>query len=316
MAIKPARLLPGDTVAIVSPASPPAEPKNFELAAKALEKLGYRARVMANARKRHGFLAGSDEQRAADLMRAFADRNVKAIWCMRGGHGATRLLPLLDYPVIRKNPKIFLGYSDVTALHCALLSHANLVTFHGPMLNADVVTQRFPAFTRDGFFRTLADPAAAGSICTGYSERTVRVLRGGVAEGELLGGNLTMLCSLLGTPWQPSFKRKILFFEDVNEAPYRVDRMLAQLSNAGLLKEVAGVGVGRCHQCEDATASKRREFRQSLEDVLRDWLLPLKVPVVAGLPFGHVHVNATLPLGVRARLDGRGDLSIMAGAVR
>ncbi len=317
MHTKPKRLQSGDTIAIVSPSSPAAIPKNIDRAVAMLEALGYRVKVAANARKRHGFLAGSDRERASDLMSVFTDREVKAILCVRGGYGATRILPLLDYAAIRRNPKIFVGYSDITALHCALLTKANLVSFHGPMLNADFVKNGFPKFIRESFFRTLTQAGAAGSILQGYKAKTVSVLRGGVARGELIGGNLSLLCSLIGTPWLPSFRRKILFLEDVNEAPYRVDRKLTQLLNAGLLQQVAGVAVGLCADCKDTTAKKRGEFRQTLEDVLRERLSPLKIPVVTGLPFGHVPTNATLPVGVRVTLDGRaGDLIVDTSAVR
>ena len=317
MPIKPKRLQPGDTIAVVSPASPPPDARNIDRAVAMLEALGFKVKLAPNARRRHGFLAGSDRERAADLMRAFTDRSVRAILCVRGGHGATRLLPLLDYRAIRAHPKIFVGYSDLTALHCALLTQANLVTFHGPMLNADFVANGFPKFTRESFFRTLMQPSASGGICQGYKAKTVSVLRGGVATGELIGGNLSMLCMLVGTPWLPPFRRKILFIEDVSEAPYRIDRMLTQLLNAGLLQQVAGVAIGQCAGCVDATARKRGEYRQSLEDVLGERLLPLKIPVVTGLPFGHVVNNATLPIGARVTLDGRkGDLVIAVSAVR
>ncbi|MCX6894787.1 MAG: LD-carboxypeptidase [Verrucomicrobia bacterium] len=317
MPLKPARLLSGDTIGVVSPASPPADARNIDRAVAALEALGYRVKLMPRARQRHGFLAGSDRDRAGDLMRAFTDHKVKAILCVRGGHGVTRILPRLDFAAIRRNPKIFVGYSDLTALHCALRSHANLISFHGPMLNADFVTHRFPKFIRESFLRTLTQPSAPGGICTGYQGKTVSVLRGGTATGELIGGNLTMLCALLGTPWQPSFRRKILFFEDVNEPPYRFDRLLTQLLNAGLLQQVAGIAIGLNADCVDRTARRGGEFRQTLADVFRERLLPLRVPVVAGLPFGHVAANATLPVGLRVTLDGRaGDLVIPTGAVR
>ncbi len=317
MPTKPERLLPGDTIAVISPASPPPDPKNIALAAAALESIGYKVRLANNVRLRHGFLAGSDRDRAGDLMRAFADRKVSAILCIRGGHGVTRILPRLDFAAIRKQPKILVGYSDLTALHCALRTRANLISFHGPMLNADFVANGFPKFTRESFFRTLTQPAAPGGIRTGYKGKTISVLRGGSASGELIGGNLTMLCALLGTPWQPSFRRKILFIEEINEAPYRIDRMLTQLLNAGLLQQVAGIAIGLCEGCVDATARRGGEFRQTLADVFRERLLPLKIPVVTGLPFGHVAANATLPVGARAMLDGRaGDLIITAGVVR
>src|SRR4051812_48273013 len=167
MPTRPKRLQSGDTIAIVSPSSPPANAKNIDRAVAMLETLGFHVQLGANARKRNGFLAGSDRERAGDLMRAFTDRKVNAILCVRGGHGATRLLPLLDYAAIRRNPKIFVGYSDITALHCALLKKANLITFHGPTLNADFVTNGFSRFVRESFFRTLRAPEAAGSICHG-----------------------------------------------------------------------------------------------------------------------------------------------------
>jgi muramoyltetrapeptide carboxypeptidase len=316
MPIKPQRLQPGDTVGVIAPASPPADPANIDRAVDILHALGFKVKVGANVRKRRGFLAGSDRERAGDLMKMFTNREVRAVLCVRGGHGVTRLLPLLDFEEIRRHPKIFAGYSDITALHCALLQRANLVSFHGPMLNADFVKHRFPPFTRDGLFRTLTQPAAPGSICQGYRGKTVSVLRGGIATGALVGGNLSILCALLGTPWQPSFRRKILFFEEVNEAPYRVDRLLTQLLNAGLLQQAAGIAIGLNPGCEDRSVRRRNEFRQTIMDVFRDRLLPLQVPVVAGLPFGHVPLNATLPLGVPAMLDGnRGDLVVTGPAV-
>lgn len=317
MPTKPERLSPGDRIAVVSPASPAADAQNLDRAVAMVEALGFQVQLARNVRARHGFLAGSDRDRAGDLMRAFSDGKVRAILCVRGGHGVTRLLDRLDFETIRAHPKIFVGYSDLTALHAALQQRANLISFHGPMLNADFATHGFPKFTRESFLRTLTQPAAPGSICAGYKGKTVSVLRSGKAVGELMGGNLTMLCALLGTPWQPSFRRKILCLEDVNEAPYRVDRMLTQLLNAGLLQQVAGVAVGLCAGCEDATVRRGGEYRLSLADVLRERLLPLRVPVVAGLPFGHVATNATLPFGARALLDGRaGDLISTTGAVR
>ena len=315
MPIKPPRLQPGQTIAIIAPSSPLVAAANLERAVEKLHALGFKTLLGRSVKHRHGFLAGTDRERAGDLMRAFTNPRVHAILCVRGGHGATRLLPLLDYQVIAAHPKIFVGYSDVTALHCAIRQRANLVTFHGPMLNADFVTNQFPPFVRDSFFRTLMHPKPAGGI-RGHV-KGISILRGGTARGELIGGNLTVLCSLLGTPWQPDFRRKLVFLEEINEAPYRVDRLLTQLLNAGLLQQAAGIALGQCAGCTDATAGKAREFRQTLDDVLRERLLPLKLPVVSGLPFGHVRDNATLPVGVRATLDARkGDLVIEAAAVK
>ena len=351
--LKPNRLSYGDTIGIVSPASAPPDPKSIDRSVAALHRLGFTTRLARNVRKRWGFLAGSDRERAADLMQMFADRNVQAIICTRGGYGTSRLLPLLDYEVIRRNPKVFVGYSDITSLHCAFLKNAGLVSFHGPMLNSDFVKENMPEFTLQSFLRVVMEPCAPGRIsgtgtsrsaagsstgkavasvtgieCSGAAAgRTVPVparvrnacsiLRPGRATGPLIGGNITLLCATLGTPWQPSFKNAILFFEDLNEEPYRYDRSLTHLLNAGVLRQVSGIAIGINKNCADPKAKKTREYRQTLEDVFRDRLLPLKVPVVMNLPFGHIRHNATLPIGVRATLDGqRGDLVIEEAAVR
>ncbi len=320
MPILPERLHPGDTVALVAPASPPPDPRAIDLSISALEELGFRVKLAPHARQRYGFLAGADRERAGDLMRMFGDRKVKAIFCVRGGYGTGRLLSLLDYGIVRRNPKIFVGYSDITALHCALLRKANLLSFHGPMLSSDIIKPDFPAFARESLLRALMGaptlPGAAGIGCD-CPLKTVSILRRGMASGQLIGGNLSLLCALLGTPFQPSFKGKILFLEDVDEPPYRLDRMLTHLLNAGVLQTVAGVAVGVCEHCADPKAKTAREYRQTLDDVLKERLLPLKVPVVTGLPFGHTRYNATLPIGGRVLLDAmRGDLVITGPVVR
>ncbi|MCS7338758.1 MAG: LD-carboxypeptidase [Verrucomicrobiae bacterium] len=302
--IKPPRLEPGDTIGVVAPASPPAAPDAIDRGIAALESLGFKVRLGRHARARLGFLAGPDRDRAADLMRMFTDRQIKAILCVRGGYGAGRLLPLLDYDLIRRHPKIFAGQSDITALLCALRRMAGLVTFHGPMLIGGFAQTRLPAFTRQSFMRTVCRPEPPGNVSDGHRGHTVKVLREGIATGELIGGNLSVLCSLLGTPYQPDFRGRILFFEDVNEPPYRIDRLLTQLLNAGLLQQVAGIAIGINRNCADTGPARAGERRQTLEEVLQDRLVPLKVPVVVGLPFGHVPFNATIPIGVHATLDG------------
>ena len=317
MPTKPDRLNYGDTIGIVAPASAPPDPKNIDRSVAVLERLGFKAKLAPNVRKRWGFLAGSDRDRASDLMKMFTDHQAKAIICVRGGYGTSRLLPLLDYRTIRANPKIFLGYSDITSLHCAFLVKSNLVSFHGPMRNSDFVKTDFPDFTLQSFLKTLMQPFAPGSICDGYKRKTVTILRRGKATGPLIGGNITLLCASLGTPYQPSFKNGILFFEDLDEVPYRFDRMLTQLHNAGLLQQIAGIAIGINANCKDPKAKHAKEYRQSLEDVFKERLLPLKVPVVAGLPFGHIPLNATLPVGVLVTLDAvKGDLTIDEPAVK
>jgi len=315
--IKPERLRFGDVVGLAAPASAPTNPEEVDHALTALNRLGFKARLAPNVRRRLGFLAGTDEQRADDLMSLFADREVKAIFCLRGGYGSARLLRWLDYGLIRKHPKILIGFSDITALHGALLARARLASFHGPTLNTSLADDAPPGFLLQSLWRTVMEPVAAGSICAGYAQNTVSILRGGVASGQLIGGNLSVFCASLGTPFQPHFKNNLLFFEDVDEPPYRFDRMLTQLGNAGLLQQVAGVAVGLNHHCEDPEAGKSSEYLQTLGDVLAERLQPLGVPVVTGLPFGHVPWNATLPVGLTARLDAdQGDLVLTEAAVR
>jgi len=301
--IRPSRLSPGDTLGIIAPASAPPDPKNVDRAIAGLEKLGYKTKLAPNVHKRWGYLAGSDRDRASDMMRMFTDKKVNAILCVRGGYGTARLLPLLDYRSIRANAKIFVGYSDITSLHCAFLMNAGLISFHGPMLNSDFALPELPDFTVQSFLRTLASADNQENIADGYPGKTVKVLRRGIAQGQLIGGNIALLCTVIGTPWQPSFKNAILFLEDVGEAPFRWDRMFTYLSNCGLLQQVAGIAIGLNADCEDPQAKTAKEYRQTLDEVLRDRLLPLKIPIVTGLPFGHVPMNATLPVGIRVELD-------------
>jgi muramoyltetrapeptide carboxypeptidase len=320
--IKPERLNFGDTVGIVAPASPPPDPTSIDRGIAGLENLGFKTKLGRNLRRRRGFLAGTDRERAGDLMEMFVEPKVKAILCLRGGYGTGRLLSRLDYRMIGRNPRIFVGFSDITALHCALLTQAGLISFNGPMLNSTLAQPATPEFTLHGFLRTLMHASAPGSICQGLTQKAVAVLRRGKASGPLLGGNLSLLCTTLGTPYQPPFKERILFLEDVDEVPFRFDRMLTHLMNAGVLQQVAGVAVGINANCverrrpDDGTTGKP-EYRQTVEDVLKERLRPLGVPVVMGLPFGHISGIATLPFGVRATLDGnKGDLIITEPAVR
>lgn len=313
--LKPERLCPGDTVGLITPASAPPDPKSIERAAAALEKLGYKPKLGKNIRARHGFIAGTDRERAADVMAMFADQRVKAIFCLRGGYGCTRIMDRLDLDVIRRNPKIFSGYSDITAFHNIFASQLNLVSFHAPMWNGALADPKVPAFTKNSFFKTITEAEPAGNICDGYDKKTVSILRSGIAEGRLVGGNLSLICATLGTPYAPSFKNKILFFEDISERPYRLDRLLTHLWTAGVLSQVAGVAVGVNADCDEKRAGK--EYYQNGIDVVKERLAKLRVPVVTGLPFGHVDLNATIPVNALARLDAkRGDLIILESAVK
>lgn len=315
--IKPERLCPGDTVGVIAPASAPPDPKAVDRAAAGLEQLGFKPKLGRNVRARLGFLAGTDRERATDLMAMFTDKRVKAIICLRGGYGTARILDRLDYNIIRRHPKILSGYSDITSLHFAVAKSTGLVCFHAPMLNGELADPRTPQFARDSFLRTVTEASPAGSICNGSDNGTISIVRRGTVEARLVGGNLTLICASLGTPYAPSFKDKILFFEDIGEKPYRLDRSLTHLLNAGVLSQVAGVAVGVNKDCHDPNAKPGGEYRQTGADVIKERLSSLNVPVVSGLPFGHVDMNATIPLGVSAKLDGeQGDLIITEAAVR
>jgi len=214
MPLKPPHLELGDTIGLIAPASAPAKPDSIDKSFAAISQLGFVPKLGPHVRKRTGFLAGSDRDRASDLMAMFLDPHVKAILCVRGGYGSARLLPFLDYSKIRANPKIFVGYSDITSLHCAFLKKANLISFHGPMLNSELIRADLPDFTRQSFLRTLMQPAPPGSICQGYKPKTISKLQPGIASGRLVGGNISILCASLGTPYRPSLANRILFFED------------------------------------------------------------------------------------------------------
>jgi muramoyltetrapeptide carboxypeptidase len=314
---KPDRLQVGDTIGLIAPASAPPDPKAVDRAAEALERFGFKPKLAKNVRARLGFLAGTDRERAADVMQMFSDKKVNGIICLRGGYGCSRILDRLDYEVIQRNPKILSGYSDITSLHNVLSAKAKLISIHAPMLNGALADPKVPEFTKKSFFRTVTEAKPAGSICADYPGKTVSILRRGEAEGVLVGGNLSLICASLGTPYAPSFKGKILFFEDISEKPYRLDRMITQLLNAGVFDQVAGVAIGVNAECDDTSANPSGEYRQSGADVVKERLAPVRVPIVTGLPFGHVDLNATIPIGVRARLDAkRGDLIILESAVK
>lgn len=319
MTQRPLQLNPGDLVGIVAPASPPRDPEQINWGVEQIKRLGFRVKLGKYVRRRLGYLAGTDQQRCSDLMRMFSDPGVKGIFAFRGGHGATRLLDRIDFSVVKRNPKIFVGFSDITALHWAFLKKAGLVTFHGPHLTSQFGNSVPPQFVLDSVTKCLCRDGVVGSICEGYPEKdkTITVLRSGQVTAPLVGGNLAIICNLIGTPWEVSLKGKILFIEDVGEPPRRIDRNLTFLLNSRRLQGVAGVAVGICVDCHDQVETGAGECCQSVFDVLKDRLYGLKVPVVVGLPFGHCQYNAMLPMGLKARLDGdNGDLVIMESAVR
>jgi len=243
-------------------------------------------------------------------MELFRDRRVNGIMCLRGGYGSARILPLLDYATIRRNPKVFVGYSDITSLHCALLVKAGLISFHGPMLCSDWIKPQMPQLAVRTFFAAVASQQKL-RISRSAEFASITTVRKGRVTGRLIGGNLSILCGTVGTPWQPPFKNAIVLLEEVDEEPYRIDRSLTHLLNAGLLQQVAGIALGSFAGCTDPKATSATEYRQTVEDVFRDRLGPLGIPILAGLPFGHQPLNVTIPIGAQATLDAsKGELLI------
>ncbi|MDZ7373254.1 MAG: LD-carboxypeptidase [candidate division KSB1 bacterium] len=311
MAIIPPALRPGDTIGIVAPASPMV-PERLSKGVEYLKARGYRVVVGAHIHRRWGYLAGKDEERADDLLRMFADPEVKAILAARGGYGAARILDLLDYELIASHPKIVVGYSDLTTLQMALWKHTGLVTYSGPMVAIEMGRGIHP-FTEDCFWRAVEAPGLFGSLPL-PPQYPVRTLRPGVARGRLLGGCLSLLPTLLGTPYQPDFRGAILVLEDVGEEPYRVDRCLAHLRQAGVLEAVAGVVLG---QFIDCVPLSKETPSFTVDEVLEDYFRKLDVPVLAAFPYGHGEVKVTLPLGIEAELDAdRGELRLLEPSVR
>ncbi len=313
--VRPKRLQPGDTVGLVNPAGVVWEPDQIEILVESLAALGLKAKRGAHLLARRGYFAGTDEQRAADLNAMFADPEVKAIHCARGGWGCARILPLLDWTAIARNPKILLGYSDITALLLALHAKTGLVTFHGP-----VGLSQWSRFSVGYLKRVLQEGEAVtfenlkeiDEDDLTVVENRVWTLRPGTARGRLLGGNLTVLTSLVGSGYLPDWDGCILFLEDVEEAPYRIDRMLTQLKLADILSKAKAVVWGTCTDCDPG----KGYGSLTLPEVLEDHLRPLGVPAWSGAMFGHIDKQFTLPVGLEVEVDAAaGTLKMLEPAV-
>lgn len=313
--IKPARLRPGMTVGLVTPASNVPEDQDLQTAMDLVRSLGFVPKPAANLFSRTQYLAGTDQQRAADLNAMFADPEVDAIFCVRGGYGSGRLLRYLDYDTIAANPKVLMGYSDITAILNAIFVRTGILTFHGP-----IASSNFSDYTYDQYRRVLLEPAPNTQIgelpefetrpgVVDWDNRLTTIVPG-VAEGRLIGGNLSLVVTLLGTPFEPNFEGAILFLEDVDEPPYSVDRMLTHLWMAGKLEQLAGIALGKFS--EDDYDSNTF----SMEEVLRDRFEPLGIPTLRGLMIGHIEDKTVVPVGAQARLDAdKGILTLLDTAV-
>ena len=299
-------LRPGEVIGIIAPASPPRSEERIERSVRYFERLGYRVELGKHLREARGYLAGSDKDRVADLHAMFRSRHVRAIFYHRGGYGSIRLLDTIDYDLVRSNPKIVVGYSDATALFAALYKKAGLrSSFFGPMPGVDLWSEIDP-FAEESFWRamTSAKPLALSFPNTSrYSSK-----RGTVVAGRLIGGNLTVFCSLLGTPYQPSFRSVIPIFEEIDEKPRKIDAYLAQLRLAGLFEQATAVLLGNFTNCNtDGDAPTL-----SLQQIFEDYFSKLGAPVLGGIPFGHEKRMWTLPYGARVRLTIRNEESTLS----
>ena len=299
--IKPRRLMPGDTVALVGPASATFKTVDLDIAKESLEALGLKVSLGGHLLDRHGYLAGEDRDRAEDINRQFADPRIKAVLPIRGGWGSSRVLPYLDFDLIRRNPKIVLGYSDITALLLAIFAKTGLVTFHGP--NGLGRWDEFSVgwvrrILFEGEAVTMENPRERGEFLV-QTEHRIQTITPGAARGRMLGGNLTVLTAIIGSPFLPAWDGAILFLEDVGEDIYRVDRMMTTLKLAGVLDRISGFVFGTCSECEPGEGYGSL----TLDEVFNDHIKPLKIPAWQGAMIGHSMPQFTIAEGVPVEID-------------
>ncbi|MBM2816825.1 MAG: muramoyltetrapeptide carboxypeptidase [Ignavibacteria bacterium] len=312
--IFPEALKKGDTIGVIAPGTAVTDPDDIGRAEEVLSYFGLKMKLGKYVSSGNGYKTRPIAQRLDDIHSFFEDKNISGIFCIRGGYGCGRLLDKIDYELIRNNPKVFLGYSDITAMHLAINKFSGLATFHGP-----VMLSAFTQFTADNMHRAIFSAQPMGMLNNPdfksnlRSSYPVRKIKGGKASGVLIGGNLSLIASLMGTPYQIEAKDKILFLEDVSEEPFRIDRMLNQLRLGGIFNEVKGIVFGRCADCE----TKSSVWDLSLGEVLDSYFSVLDIPVIYGLMIGHTQDQLTLPIGVRAELDAdAGTLFIAEQGVR
>jgi muramoyltetrapeptide carboxypeptidase len=301
-AIKPPRLKDGDTIALVTPGSYITEQEKEE-SINNIRSLGFNVVYSDRLMQKNGYFSATDEERAADLNEMFERKDVQGIMCARGGYGCARILPHLDYDLIEDNPKALIGFSDVTALQYAIYKNCGLITFHGP-----VSISTFSSFSIRNFKNVLLNPTFElelenSKTGNNYNPYEITIISEGIAEGELVGGNLSICVSLIGTEYDIDFSDKIIFLEEFLEEPYRVDRMLTQMIQAGKFDDAAGIALGVFKLCEPNKSNPAFSGSFSLMEVLKDRLGNLGIPVVYGLSFGHIADKFTLPFGGKAELN-------------
>ena len=294
------KLRPGATLGFIGPSGAVRTDDALARAVAETERMGFRVKLGESCGKAYGYLSGTDELRARDVNNMFLDDEVDAIFCLKGGYGTMRMLDMLDYDAIAAHPKIFVGYSDITAMHIALLEKAHLATFHGPMPVSCWADGPMDGFTRDSLLNTLMNDSPISRIANpdGYPRQTVN---SGACEGLLVGGNLSLIVGLLGTPYELDTKNRILFIEDVGEKTYAIDRMLTHLRLAGKFNDCAGIVLGDFKNCE----IEYPDYGFTLEEIVRDVVAPCGKPIFSGLQSGHCTPKITLPLGVKCRMDAK-----------
>lgn len=301
----------GDTLGFIAPSGAVRTEGAIERAVLETERMGFKVKLGESAGQKYGYLSGTDEVRARDVNAMFADDEVDAIVCLRGGYGAMRILDKLDYDMIAKHPKIFVGFSDITALHIALLEKCGLATFHGPMAAANWAGKPLDEFSRESMYRALMNAKPVGELAN-PPEYPKQMVNPGQAEGQLVGGNLMLISSSLGTPWELDTKGRIIFIEEIGERTYCVDRMLTQMRLAGKFDDCAGVVFGDFADCP----VEYPEFGLTLEEIIRDVVAPCGKPVFTGLRCGHCTPKLTLPFGVKCRMDAdKCTLTVLESAV-
>lgn len=311
---KPPRLRPGATIGLVNPAGATYVRSDLDVVTESLEALGLRWKAGAHVTDRYGYLAGTDTARAADVNAMFADPEVDAVMAVRGGWGCNRILPLIDYDAVARNPKILIGYSDITSLLIACYAKTGLVTFHGPVGTSTWNRYSVGWFQRvlmEGAAETMQNPRSTGDNLAQTRDR-IHTITPGTARGRLVGGNLSVLTAMLGSSFVPPWERVILFLEDDGEHIYRVDRMLTHLRLAGVLDRITGFVFGKCTNCDAGSGYGSL----TLEDVFADCVAPHGMPAFAGAMIGHIENKFTVPLGIEVEIDaGAGTIRMLESAV-
>ena len=296
--IKPEKLKKGDLIGIISPASPIDDLSKIEQSVIYFEKQGFRVTLGLNIEKGKGYLAGTDKERVDDLHKMFLNKRVKMVMCLRGGYGAGRLLDKINYSIIKDNPKIFCGYSDITIMQNAFLKKAGLVTFASPMAGVEFYKE-VNKFTEEHFWNAVLNGKPI--VHNNNEGSRITCLRKGISEGRLVGGNLSLITSMIGTEYIPDPEGKILMLEEVGEVPYRIDRMLNQIRLSGYLDKINGVLLGGFTDCEEKDPTSES---LSIQEVLKDYFSKGgNLPVLSGFSHGHLTENLTVPLGIKVRID-------------